>query len=155
MSGRYASDTTVSVDKSKAEIERTLQRYKATQFAYGWDADRAMIGFRMGDRQYRFLLPLPDRADFARSPQGRARSSEVQTREWEQACRSRWRALLLVIKAQLEAVEVGIVTLEDAFLAYAVLPSGRTVSEEMQPQINEAYRRGLVAPLMLALGDGR
>ena len=40
---RYAADTQVSVDASRAEIERTLTRYGATAFMYGWDADRAII----------------------------------------------------------------------------------------------------------------
>ena len=31
----YAQQTQVSTDKSRAEIERTLQRYGADQFMYG------------------------------------------------------------------------------------------------------------------------
>ena len=47
---RYAHDTSVSVDRSKAEIERLLQRYGASEFAHGWRAGRAVIQFRMRDR---------------------------------------------------------------------------------------------------------
>lgn len=36
MTRRYAQDTSVSSDRSKAEIERTLQRFGADQFA--WNA---------------------------------------------------------------------------------------------------------------------
>lgn len=57
----YAQNTTVTADKSRAEIERTLQRYGADQFMYGWDDARAMIMFRMGGRQIKFLLPMPDK----------------------------------------------------------------------------------------------
>jgi hypothetical protein len=35
----------------------------------------------------------------------------------------RWRALLLMIKAKVEAVESGVVTFEDEWLAHFVLPS--------------------------------
>ena len=37
-SGRYATDTRVSVERSKAEIEAILARYGADQFMYGWEA---------------------------------------------------------------------------------------------------------------------
>lgn len=43
---RYAADTSVSVERSKAEIEKTLTRYGASAFAYGWEGDEAMIQFR-------------------------------------------------------------------------------------------------------------
>jgi hypothetical protein len=37
---RYAENTSVSVESSRGEIERTLQRYGAASFAYGWDQER-------------------------------------------------------------------------------------------------------------------
>ena len=46
----YAEKTNVSTDRSRAEIERTLQRYGADQFMYGWESERAMVGFRMAGR---------------------------------------------------------------------------------------------------------
>ncbi len=44
---KYAGKTQVSSDKSKAEIERTLQRYGATGFMYGWQDSIAVIMFQM------------------------------------------------------------------------------------------------------------
>ena len=66
----YAKDTTVPVERSRAEIERILQRYGATGFMYGWETTRAMIGFVIAERRYRTQLPLPDRqaAEFTRTP---------------------------------------------------------------------------------------
>lgn len=45
----YASDTSVPVDRSKAEIERILERYGASAFMYGWDKDSnaSMIAFEI------------------------------------------------------------------------------------------------------------
>lgn len=40
---RYANTTTVSVSKSKAEIEDILHRYGASGFMSGWLDDKAMI----------------------------------------------------------------------------------------------------------------
>lgn len=146
----YAQNTSVSTDKSRAEIERTLQRYGADQFMYGWDADKAVVGFRMQGRQIRFLLPMPDKNDreFTHTPTGKGRSSDGAYKEWEQACRQKWRALSLVIKAKLEAVESGIAIFEDEFMANIVLPNGGTVSQFMLPQIKDAYETGQMPTLL-------
>src|SRR5215831_5864853 len=108
---RYAATTEVPSDRSRAEIERTLQRYGADQFMYGWETRQAVIAFRAHGKQVRFELPLPDRRarEFTHTP-GRQvlRSDGAQQEAYEQAVRQRWRALALVIKAKLEAVEAGI-----------------------------------------------
>lgn len=142
---RYAADTSVSVEKSRAEIETVLRRYKADQFGYVSSARAATVMFTMGGRHIKFILPLPDPAarEFTHTPaEGRARTVENAERAWEQACRQRWRALALVIKAKLEAVAAGITTVEDEFLAHTVLPDGRTMGEWAKPQIEEAYQIG-------------
>lgn len=152
----FANDTTVPVERSKAEIERLLGRHGAARFMSGWDGDTAVIGFVLGNRTIRFTLPLPAKTDkqFHRTPTGRQRRNPADAeRAWEQACRSRWRALLLVIKAKLEAVQVGISTVEDEFLAWTVLPGdGRTVGERLRLTIDESVRSG--KPALLALGGG-
>jgi hypothetical protein len=144
----YAENTSVPVERSKAEIEKLLTRYGATSFLHGWQADRAIVGFVLAGRQVRFVLPLPTEADVARRP---ARQRETAL---AQATRARWRAFVLVLKAKLEAVESGITSIEDEFMAQTVLPDGSTVSDFMQPQIVKAYEVGTM-PSMLALGSGR
>jgi len=62
--------------------------------------------------------------------------------------RRRWLALLLVIKAKLEAVESGIITFEEEFLAHVVMPDGRTVLQHVQVPIERAYIEGHVRPLL-------
>lgn len=149
MSGTYAAGTTVRSEQSRAEIERTLTRYGATSFAYGWDTDRAMVGFAVAGRQVRFMLPMPDRAEFARTPKTRQlRSAAAQSDAYEQAVRQRWRALALVVKAKLEAVAAGIVTFDEEFLAHLVLPGGQTVGEAVAPQLVAALESGNVPALM-------
>lgn len=153
---RFAESTTVSADKSRAEIEKTLQRYGADQFMYGWEAERAVVQFRMNERHVRFILPMPDPADkeFTHTPsRGTRRSAEQAHAAWEQATRQRWRALALVVKAKLEAVESGITEFEDEFLAHIVLPDQTTVGSWLRPQIAQAYDTGKM-PSMLALGAG-
>jgi len=152
----YASNTSVSVEASKAEIERTLQRYGATSFMTGWDAERAVLGFVIADRQIRFVLQLPDRNAkvFTHHSRG-ARTATAALAAWEQACRQRWRALALVIKAKLEAVESGITTIEDEFLAHTVLPGGSTVGDWARTEVARAYQLGTMPTSLLALGSGQ
>jgi hypothetical protein len=154
---RYAADTSVSAESSRAEIERTLQRYGATSFMYGWQEGNAVVGFVMENRQIRFILEMPDKDDreFTHTPtRGTARSDAQAYAAWEQATRQRWRALNLVIKAKLEAVESGIAEFEEEFLAHIVLPDGTTAGQWMRPQIAEAYSKGTMPTMLPALGPG-
>ena len=148
---RYAQQTEVPVDRSKAEIERLIQRYGATEFATGWRSERAVIQFKMKDRYVRFILPLPKLGDFTQTATGRQRKpgTGAVTSAWEQACRQRWRALALSIKAKLESVETNIETFESAFMGQVVMPDGRTVSEHVLPAIDAAYKSGKMPELLL------
>ena len=142
---RYAQRTGVSSDRSKAEIERLLTKYGATSFVSGWENNEAAIGFAMMNRRIKFILPMPDRksTEFTRSPvRNKPRSESEAYTAWEQATRQRWRALALVVKAKLEAVETGITTFEDEFLAHIILPDGKTVAEHALPMIEQAYKTG-------------
>jgi len=141
----YAKDTSVAVERTEAEIKAVIRRYGATAFASMEAKGSAMIAFEMQGRHVAFRLPLPDVADkeFQRTPaKGLARSPQQQLAAWEQACRSRWRALFLCIKAKLESVEAGIETFEDAFLAHIQMPDGMTVGEHVRPRIAQAYNGG-------------
>lgn len=148
---RYAEKTSVASDRSRAEIERTLQRYGATAFAYAWDQLAATIMFELADRRVRFRLPMPDRnsREFTHTPEKGLRRNEAQAEAaWEQASRQRWRALALVIKAKLEAVAAEITTVEQEFLAHIVLPDGSTVGDWAGPQLAIAYERNSMPALM-------
>lgn len=139
---RYASQTSVGADRSRGEIEKTLVRYGAEKFMYGWDGDFAVVGFEMHTRVIRFRLPMPNRHDptFTKTPTGRTRRDPAAALiAWEQSTRQRWRALLLVIKAKLEAVESGISSFENEFLANIMLPNNQTVGEWAVPQLEEIY----------------
>ena len=150
---RYAEKTTVSSDKSRADIERTLSRYGASGFMYGWQASRAVLAFEMAGRRVQFLLPLPDRNSHAfthTAARNTPRSPEKAEAAYEQAVRQRWRALALVIKAKMEAVESGITEFEEEFLAHIVLPNGNTVGQFMLPQVATAYETGKMPALLPA-----
>lgn len=149
---RYAEKTSVPTDRSRAEIERVLARYGASGFGYSWERrevpinpvpvygaktelrEFASIVFQFKARRVRLDVPMPTVREA-----GTAVKAEAATRQ-------RWRALLLVIKAKLEAVESGISTLEAEFLANIVTESGLTIGEHLVPQLSEAVKSGRLLP---------
>lgn len=143
----YAESTSVPVGKSRAEIERLLQRHKCAKFMSGVDneAHRATVQFQAHDRIIRFEIGLPDPAD---PKYKRLKNSYLQrnaagiAKVVEQEERSRWRALLLVIKAKLEAVESNIATFEEEFMAHIVLPNDQTVGQWVLPEVARIYESG-------------
>ncbi len=126
----YANKTSVPVDRTRSEIEQELRKRGAIEFGFMTSAGKAMLLFRISDaktkqlRSIRISLVIPDDA---------------------QSERSRWRALLLVIKAKLVACDEGISTIEREFFADVVNSDGRTVFEVVQPQIAAG------TPLMLGM----
>ena len=152
----YAAKTTVSSEQSRSEIERTLTRYGATSFAYGGYLGGPVVMFEAMARRIKFVLPLPDPQDeqFTHYYRGREfktkhpRTASAAQEQYEQAIRQRWRALALVIKAKLEAVEAGITSFEDEFLAHTMLPDGSTVGQWARPQIAQVYESNAMPALM-------
>ena len=149
---RYASDTKVSVDKTRSDIEKILRQHGADQFMYASSGCHAQVGFVISDRMIKITLNLPDPTDreFTHTPaRGNKRAASESDRAWEQACRSRWRALLLVIKAKLEAAAIGVSTIEEEFLAYTVLPGGQTVMDSIGGSITKAIDSGVMPRALL------
>lgn len=145
---RYAVDTEVPPERSRAEIETLLQRYGATAFASIWQGDRHVIAFEARGRRVKFVLPLPAADHYVRNAAGRLLSGEQAQAALAKATRSRWRALLLMVKAKLEAVETGIVSFEDEFLAHFVLPDGDTLGDRLRPRLAEIADTGRLSPLL-------
>jgi hypothetical protein len=145
----YAKDTSVPVDRSRSEIERILSRYGATSFAYMADSSRAMIAFQAHGKAVKFVLPLPPLKDFVKNAAGASRPTGGALKAQDQACRARWRALALCVKAKLEAVECGITSFEQEFLAHFMLPNGQTFGDHAIPQLEEAAKSGKMPTLAL------
>lgn len=157
----YAAKTEVSVEKTRMELDTLLQKNGASQRMMGTDDELgvAFVAFTIARRQVRLRVPLPKldevRASSARPP-GFWKRPEDRKEAWfreqlEQRQRSRWRALLLLVKAKLEAVELGVSTIEREFLADISLPDGRSVHQALAQDIESAYLTGTMPPL---LGSG-
>jgi hypothetical protein len=134
---RFAATTSVSVDRSRAELEALLGRFGVDGFAYAWEGGMETVGFVYTGKRIRLSIALPERDQF------RAQTA------WDQERRRRLRVLVLAIKALLVAVEDGVVAFEDAFLSWLVTPGGQTIGELVAPELAAAVERGVLPPLML------
>lgn len=133
---KYAERTEVPAAKTRMDIEKILQKYGATGFLCGWlDDGTAGVMFQMNNRHIRFTLKMP--------PQ--------DAKAVEQQVRQKWRALFLVIKAKLEAVESEIEEFDEAFLGQIVLPDKATVFQHMGQQLELTYERGDMPPLLTSM----
>lgn len=134
---RYAGKTTIDRAGSVAELERLVDRYGATGFGYGREGDSAWVAFKISGFAVRLHAPMParDSSEFTETPTGRERSAAAAQAEWEQACRARWRAVVLITKAKFEAIEAGISTVEREFLVDLVMPDGRSVGQHVLPAV--------------------
>lgn len=143
---RYADRTEVATDRSIAEIQRMIRAAGAQQFSYGLDTEHApplaWVQFKLRGWMLRFLVKLPNPADpqFTETPTGKSRSAATAAAACEQEERRRWRELVLVLKAKLVGIESGVVAFEEEFLAYAVLPDGRTAGEVLVPEVARTQR---------------
>lgn len=151
---RYASETTVPVERSRAEIEGILVRYGANKFTTGWQEGQAMVAFQIRDLFIRFVLPIPARTE-DRFWKKKDRHGYIQKRTegqaesaYQQEVRQRWRALALTIKAKLEAVECAISTIEKEFLAFIVMPNNWSVGDWIVEHGLEQIKAGEM-PLLL------
>lgn len=151
MTRRYADGTTVSVSSSQSEIRKTLTAYGASGFAFGQDENHYLVMFRAHDRNVRFAVPAPTLDDVALTASRKRRTPTQQQAALVAEEKRLWRCLALAIKAKLEVVQSGIATFEDEFLHATVLPSGRTVGEELAPVVEQAYIEGRMPSELLQI----
>jgi hypothetical protein len=157
---RYAKGTTVSVEKSKAEIERLLLSYGASAFVTAWKDGKAIIEFaleineQLKGLRVRFEMKIPKKNEdkYRLNGYGNERVPAAIERLWTADVRSSWRALGLLIKAKMAAVEADITSFESEFLAHIVVPApggGTTTTGDMLiPQLPQVYKDGLLPPLL-------
>jgi hypothetical protein len=117
----FAQGPTTSIDDSAREISRAMEKYGASQskIAQLTDPPKVSLAFRLSGLMLRLDVPIPENC-----------------RENER--RQRWRVMVMVTKAKLEAIACGISTIEREFLSDIVMPDGRTVGETMTPVIRKA-----------------
>ena len=156
----FAANTKVSVERTKAEIDSLLGKHGAGQRALMHDEEnnRACVVFTLNKLRYRINVPIPPVLECApkkgAEPRMWWRWSADQRHQWvraehEQIVRTRWRGLLLLIKAKLEIVRMEVSTLEREFLADLVLPNGETAAELLGTYMKNLLADGYAGPPQL------
>jgi hypothetical protein len=117
MMAKFAANTSVPVAQTKGDIAAIIGKYNGALLNINETSGRAELMFRSNQvppRHLRVLLHLPT------DP------------EDEQVCRRKWRALLIDIKAKFVAVDDGIETFDQAFMAWIIAADGKTLFEKAQ-----------------------
>jgi len=114
---RFAENTGVEVAKSQGEILALVQKRGATDFMSGCYQGRHFVAFMY--RGYPIKLTCP-----ALDPKKLRTPAAVQQEE-----RRQWRVMLLWVKAQLEAIDNGLLEPFAVFMPYMQLADGRDVQQ--------------------------
>lgn len=124
-----AATTSVSVDKTQADIIATLNRYGASGFGFRRRGATVEATFHLpsksgGDR----TVSIPVNVETVREKLTAFQAARIRkgahvgkTVAVEQAERVAWRALLLWIEASLLAVALGAQSMEEAFFAHMIV----------------------------------
>ena len=143
---RYAARTQVPVEKSEVEIRRVLQHSGATRFGTMIAPEKATIYCELKGRQVQMEVPLPHAGD----PKWKFAS----TTKVDQEKRRRYRVLLITVKAMLEAVDSGLLSFDQAFLSFVVVPgTAQTIGSFLIPKLDALYR-GTPLRALLAENEG-
>lgn len=148
----YAERTDVDVEKSRHEVERMLRDAGADQIiaAWGRGASQAMVAFVLGGVPIRIMVPLPTEAEIAKTATGKERKNLADRESAKERLeRQRWRALVLLVKAKLEVIRLGVSSVEEEFLAHVMLPRGETVGSKVLSELHKAMTDGALPQLML------
>lgn len=151
--------TSVPVERSQGEIRKLLAKHGAGAFAFGEERDDigqrwAAITFTYATHAVRMRVPLKlvdERAVKAKAERAtRKTAAEIRDEMYEQEEKRIWRVLAWNLKARMVAVEEGVETFEEAFLAHLL---DRTTGRTIYQSLAEEGHVQLGAPL-LALNPG-
>jgi hypothetical protein len=157
--------TTVPVERSQGEIRKLLAKHGASRFEFGEAVDEqgtswAAIAFALGGRSVRMRVPLKpvDRAAIRRKlTRTRTRTErDLELEAQDQEARRIWRVLAWNLKARLEAVEEGVETFDEAFLAHLLdEQTGETIYEQLARTGSVELASPLTPALPMTTSGGR
>ncbi|GAB2753325.1 hypothetical protein [Sinomonas soli] len=130
MRSNYIRGASVTCSASQAEIQTMLAAAGATGIRFASERGKTRITFRSGG--HHFLLALP------------AAMSDLP--HAQEGARRGWRQLSALVQAKLDAVDAGITTFDEEFLAYMVMPGGATVFQAVAPGVAAAYAAAAPPP---------
>ncbi len=140
MTKKYAEGTTVSVERSIAELKRICEKYGATNFGFLQGDASTAVFFKYEGRLYRLDL------HFQSSVKARNQAEEKKIKAEE---RRKWRVLILTIKAMFESIENDVLAAPLLLQPFTVLPDNTVLGERISATIEQAYLTGNMPNLLL------
>lgn len=135
------STTTVAVERSQGQIRELLARHGAREFGFGEaidDVGEAWSAVTFTHHALRVRLRVKLKLPEPKLLDAKARRSRTKTRDdlmfemAEQEAKRVWRIMAWNLKARMVAVDEGVETFEEAFLAHIVNPNtGQTIYEQL------------------------
>jgi len=129
--------TKIEPEQTIGEIQKILSRYNVAAMMTEYDGPHVeSVSFKLNidGQSLGFKLPCNWRAvrQIFKEPRHAAKlKCRVDERD-AQAIRTSWRIIKDWIEAQLALIEVGMVTIPQVFLPYAIMRDGRTLSERVE-----------------------
>jgi hypothetical protein len=132
--------TTVTVDKTVAELSKLLAAAKATAILSEFNDGLAIaISFQIKTEFGPLTFRLPANFDGVYAVLQRSRTIGPKFKSRNQAARVAWRIILHWLDAQLAMIQAGVATAEQIFLPYAQDSAGVTVYERLRERMFSDY----------------
>lgn len=136
---KYAQGTTVTVEKSRSEIESLIKKNGGKNFCYFSSPDAEVFIFEAFNRRLKFGVKMPKISGYYTDKQ--------RTEKTQAEYRRLFRVLILRLKAKFESVKSGEVSFDEEFLANIVDNENRTVWETIQPAL-QGFTTEKLPPLL-------
>lgn len=163
MSVRYAEGTSVSIGRSRGQIDDLLRAWGCTGTSWSddWESGIAVLQFRWkrsDDEIYiaRLTLRLPTEEQLRQKARHERTGKVLDSKlaKLRKDCgQQEYRVLFLWLNGAFNAVEAGIVTAETVFLPFLVGNDGRTVAEAALPRLKKLLSAANAQALLPAPGE--
>ncbi len=136
----YAKGTAVSVDRSMNEVRGLLMKNKAEAVAIVESQDAFQVQFVFDGHAYKFPIKYPNPQDptIRLNHKGWIKSEAQIQKSIDDEKRRLWRAMVLYIKAALEAHQNGLVNIKRSLMANMVTYSGKTIYQSLESNLDKA-----------------
>lgn len=134
-------ENATSGDKALGEIQKLLQKFGCNKFGVmtDWDAGVLLMQFEWNGVKVSFPANFKGYASAYLKEYPWNNRKQATQKQWEDkaleiASTAVYSILRDWIKAQVTAVETGLVTVDDVFMAHVLLPNGQRMAEYVQTQ---------------------
>lgn len=139
----FAEGTQVDAGKTRLDIEAMLSKFACETVGVMREPGFATVLFRRQGWAVQMRVALPQLSDAPKQRKpGYHYMTEAQRLQWVmQQEREKWRQLMLVLKAKFTALENGIESFEESFMAHLVV-GGDHVGQRLLPALRQAQESG-------------